>query len=135
MYGNDAKPELVVKRLLLYLKSFIISISAIKSSKHYDVYHEMKKIIIQGGFAVIKLKKKVVLTFKAVDAEDKVTLSSRSAFCFSWLWDLVTHFLKKQVCKQCSRKRANIGDTTLRVNFGYYITVNLVVLKVFGSGP
>jgi hypothetical protein len=57
----------------------------------------MKKIIIiQGAFAVIKLKKNAVDPFKAVDA-DKVTPSSRSSFCFSPLWNVVAQFVKKHV--------------------------------------
>jgi hypothetical protein len=55
----------------------------------------MKKIIIQGAFAVIKLKEKVVYPFKAVDAEHKVTPSSRSAFCFFMAVELgLSHFEK-----------------------------------------
>jgi len=48
----------------------MISISAIKSSKHNDVYREMKTIIIHGAFAVIKLKRHFIDPFKAVDVDD-----------------------------------------------------------------
>lgn len=76
-------------------------------------------IIIQGAFAVIKLKKNVVDPFKAVDVEDKLYRAVVVPFVFSWLWNLVFHFVKKHVCKQCSRKRVNVGDMKLLVNFGY----------------